>query len=101
LQLSKIKINVKYWRKPVKSKTGTVDVLLKNEKIYWMEMVEYLKLLCDGDLVFGGEGEVCERKCYTYSQRMACAGDKVSWADQTLPIARCANSACTMHDGAT
>jgi hypothetical protein len=59
------------------SETGTDDVLLKNEKFkkchrYWMEMVEYLKLFCDGELAFGGEGEVCERKCYVFSGQGVC-----------------------------
>jgi len=33
-----------------------------------MEMVEYLKLLYDGELAYGGEGEVCERKCYVFPE---------------------------------
>ena len=37
-----------------------------------MEVVEYLKLLCDGELAFGGEGEACERKRYVYPGQGVC-----------------------------
>jgi hypothetical protein len=93
---------VKYWRKLGKSKTGAVDVLLKNGKFkkwhrYWMEMVEYLKLLCGRELAFGGEGEVCEGKCYVLPEQGVCWRQGELGGIQTLPIARCANSACTMQ----
>ena len=60
-------------------------MLLKKEKLEkWhrcrTEMVEHLKLLCDGELAFGGEGAVCERKV-TYSQGRASAVELVSWAE--------------------
>ena len=64
-------------------------------------MVEYLKLMCDGDLVFGGEGKVCERKCYAFPENGVCWRQGELGGIQTLQIARCANSACTMHGAAT
>jgi hypothetical protein len=66
-----------------------------------MEMVEYLKLLCDGELAFGGQGEVCERKYYVFPVQGVCWREGELGGIQTLPIARCANSACTMQVAAT
>ena len=63
-------------------------MLLKNEKLekwhrYWTEMVEHIKLLCDGELAFGGEGEICKRKCYVFPGQGVCwrRDELMSWAE--------------------